>query len=67
MSTRDRAIEWEHDEFHLACSKLDAAPDGVQVIRLDDWRRQDETFDRETRRMVQRVREQQERDVKRNG
>jgi hypothetical protein len=57
MAGKDRKIDWDVDEFHLACSMLDAAPDGVQVIDLGGWRREDDTFDRQTRKMVQRVRE----------
>ena len=59
MSNKDRTVDWDVDEFHMACAKLDAAPDGVQVIDLETWHNQNENFERETRRMVQRIKESQ--------
>ena len=44
----------KEDTWALA-QQLGCPADAVQVIDLEDWRRQDETFGRETRRLVQRA------------
>ena len=51
-----RATDRDLDDYHLACDELDAAADGVQVIDLEDWRRQDATWERQTRQMVADIR-----------
>ena len=55
MSKINRSPEWIKDEFHLACAKLDAAPDGVQVVDLDTWHDQNSNFDRKTSQMVKDI------------
>lgn len=58
MARRYSEIDWDHDEFHLACSKLDAAADGVQVIDLKEWHDQNKRFEKETARMIWRLKKQ---------
>ena len=44
-----------NDETWALAQQLGCPPDAVQVVDLDDWRRQDESFARETRKLVQRA------------
>lgn len=55
MARQDRDIDWDCDEFHLACSKLDAAPDGVQIIDPKEWHDQNKRFEKGTRNLIQRL------------
>ena len=50
--------EWPNKEktaerTSVLAQELGVPADAVQIIRLEDWAREDESFDRETRRLVQ--------------
>ena len=55
MARNERGIDWDCDEFHLACSKLDAAPNGVQIIDLKQWHDENVRFEKRTRNYIQRL------------